>query len=268
VLGDADRLRQILWNLLSNAVKFTPGAGRVHVDVRSDGSEACVIIRDNGEGIDAQFLPYVFERFRQADATSTRRHGGLGLGLSIARHLAEAHGGRITVQSEGRNLGSTFTLHLPREVGASRAAAESPQVATGSPLAGRSILVVDADADARELCRVALQLAGAEVSVTATPADALAHLQTHPAHLLITDIGMSDCDGSELMRAIRRLPAPLGQLPAIAVTAYTTPRERARVFDAGFNAHISKPMDVNRLIAAVVDLLHPRREAPLNTPMR
>jgi PAS domain S-box-containing protein len=267
VRGDADRLRQVLWNLLSNAVKFTPSGGRVHLELHGDGPEATVVIRDTGEGIDPHFLPFVFERFRQADATSTRRHGGLGLGLSIARHLAEAHGGRITVHSDGRNCGATFTLHLPRER-VRDYGAPALQANFGSPLSGTSILVVDDDADARELFRVALELAGAQVTVVGRASDALHHLRTHPVDLLIADIGMPECDGAELMRAVRAMPAPVGRLPAIAVTAYTTSRERTRMFEAGFNAHVAKPMEVERLVAAAMDLLRRHPAQSLSEGMR
>jgi PAS domain S-box-containing protein len=258
VRGDADRLHQILWNLLANAIKFTPGGGRVDLALRGDATHAEIIVRDSGEGIDPSFLPYVFERFRQADATSTRRHGGLGLGLSIARHLAEAHGGTITAQSEGRHQGATFTLRLPRDLTTTGSASGAPAGAADTPLAGTSILVVDDDPDARELFRVALELAGAEVVVRGAAREALDYLRERRVDLLIADIAMPDHDGFELIRHVRALPAPLGRLPAIAVTAYSMQRERDEAFAAGFNAHAAKPMEVERLLAAVVEVLRAR----------
>jgi signal transduction histidine kinase/ActR/RegA family two-component response regulator len=266
VRGDADRLRQVLWNLLSNAIKFTPSGGLVRVDMGGDGAQVTVAVRDTGEGIDPGFLPHVFERFRQADATSTRRHGGLGLGLSIARHLAEAHGGGITVTSAGRDQGATFELHLPREVLTARPA--PPASVDPLPIQKASILIVDDDADARELMRIALELAGAEVAAYERPADALRHLHDQTPDLLIADIGMPECDGAELLRTIRAMPAPTGLVPAIAVTAYTTARERARAFEAGFAAHVAKPMEVDHLLTAVIDVLRPSPSAPLNGSMR
>ena len=265
VKGDADRLRQILWNLLSNAIKFTPSGGRVHLELRCTADAAEMIVRDSGEGIDEAFLPFVFERFRQADSSSTRRHGGLGLGLSIARHLAEAHGGSITAESDGRNRGATFTLRLPREATPKlgSAALRDADGEAKRPLLGVSILVVDDEADARELLRVALDLAGATVAVAASTRQALSMCLTRQFDLLLVDVGMPEEDGFTLMRHVRSLPSPFGQVPAIAVTAYAGLPERASAHNAGFNAHVGKPIEVERLLAVILDTLpHSKRPLP------
>jgi signal transduction histidine kinase/ActR/RegA family two-component response regulator len=260
VRGDAHRLKQVFWNLLSNAIKFTPRSGRVVLEVRADDANAQVEVRDSGEGIDPAFLPHVFERFRQADATSTRRHGGLGLGLSIARYVAEAHGGSISAHSEGRNRGAAFTVQLPRDTSAADAPPATVTPTKQMPLSGTSILVVDDDADAQELFRVALEIAGARVTTAASAEHALEAVGEGTIDLLIADIRMRECDGLELMQRIRALPLPLGQLPAIAATSFGSVRQRTEAFEAGFNAHVAKPLEVDRLLAAVLDVLPGNRK--------
>ena len=269
VRGDADRLRQVLWNLLSNAIKFTPSGGRVDLELNDQATHAEIVVRDSGEGIAPEFLPHVFERFRQADATSTRRHGGIGLGLSIARHLAEAHGGSLTAYSEGRNRGASFVLRLPKLAGWRAPVPDRAQGSSDMPsLTGTAILVVDDDPDARELFRVALELAGADVVLAESTDEALARLRDYAVDLLIVEVGLPEHHGIELLRTIRRMPPPAGQLPAIAATAYTTPRERALAFEAGFNAHLAKPMEMDRLLGCVMSLIARRQEPAPNETMR
>jgi PAS domain S-box-containing protein len=253
--GDSDRLRQIVWNLLSNAIKFTPEGGQVLVDLRHTGSVAKVIVRDTGEGIAAPFVEHVFERFRQADSTVTRRHGGLGLGLAIVRHLAEAHGGSVSAASPGEGRGATFTVRLAaRAIPAS--GTNRPRRVNqpkGTALQGLRVLVVDDQPDARDLIRVVLELQGAGVTTAASAGEAL-HVLTHsPVDVLIADIGMPEQDGYSLIEAVRALgPARGGDVPAIAATAYATIRERARALEAGYGWHLAKPVDPDQLVAAVL----------------
>ena len=253
VTGDADRLRQIVWNLLSNAVKFTPSGGRVHVALARNGSEASIAVKDSGQGIDPEFLPFVFERFRQADGTATRRHGGLGLGLAIVRHLTEAHGGTIAAESDGPDRGATFTVRLPVR-GARRSASAKARRASRLPhavLDGISILVVDDEADARELIRTVLEAGGGSVSLAASAGEALHAIEATTFDVLVADIGMPDQDGYSLVQAVRSLAAPAGRIPAIAVTAYAGEAEREKALAAGYDRHLSKPIDAEQLVGAV-----------------
>ncbi len=264
VQGDADRLRQMVWNLISNAVKFTPPGGRVEVLLgRPDGS-AEIVVRDTGEGIAERFLPFVFDRFRQADATTTRRHGGLGIGLAIVRHLTEAHGGIVTVQSPGVGQGSSFTIRLPtaavvpKPVGVNRA--ERRQVSRR--LQGREILVVDDEADARELLKAVLEAEGAEVALAASAAEALGFLHRRRFDALLADIGMPDQDGFSLIRAVRTSDSGNARLLAVAVTAHVGPKDLAIAIDAGFSLHLSKPVEPEVLVAAVAGGLAARDRQP------
>jgi len=250
VTGDPDRLRQIVWNLLSNAVKFTPIGGRVQVELARAGWSAEIIVRDNGQGIAPAFLPYVFDRFRQADSTTTRRHGGLGLGLAIVAHLTEAHGGTVSAESEGLNKGATFTVRLPMAEKTERPAKRArPVRRRGSVLKGSRILVVDDETDARELLRVILQTAGAEVVETGSAGEALHRLDRESFDLLVADIGMPEQDGLALVRAIREAGTSARSVPAIAVTAYASTQEREEAFTAGFGWHLAKPVDPDLLVA-------------------
>jgi CheY-like chemotaxis protein len=251
VMGDADRLRQILWNLLTNAVKFTPRGGRVEIELRTTDAGASVVVTDTGQGIREEFLRHVFERFRQADSTSSRKHGGLGLGLAIVRHLTEAHGGTVSAESPGEGLGATFTVHLPvREVRARADTGESPRP-RGTALAGLRVLLVDDEADTREVLRVLLEVQGATVTPASSAGEALDLLRRCPTDVLLADIGMPEQDGYALIEAVRALPSSEAIIPAVAVTAYVSSRDRARAFKAGYGWHVAKPVDPDQLIAVV-----------------
>ena len=251
VTGDADRLRQILWNLLNNAVKFTPRGGRVEIELQCTENTATVSVSDTGQGIRPDFLGHVFERFRQADSTASRRHGGLGLGLAIVRHLTEAHGGSVSVESPGEGLGATFTVQLPvREVRTGPKSGECAE-ARGTALAGLRVLLVDDETDTREVLRVLLEVQGATVITASSAGEALDLLRRHPTDVLLADIGMPDQDGYALIEAVRALPTSEAIVPAVAVTAYVSARDRARAFKAGYGWHVAKPVDPEQLIAAV-----------------
>jgi signal transduction histidine kinase len=262
VLGDADRLQQVVWNLLSNAMKFTPRGGRVEVRLREAGSNALIRVTDTGIGIRPDFLPYVFDRFRQAEGSITRSHGGLGLGLSIVRHLIELHGGTVDVESAGEGQGATFIVRLPLRA----ELAEDPldQTAVGrvglfnSPpdlLAGLRVVVVEDEADTRELLMVALQQCGAEVAAFGTVPEALAWFDQSVPDVLVSDIGVPVEDGYALIRKIRaREPARGGNVPAAALTAYARAEDRLRALEAGYQTHLAKPVDPPELIATVARL--------------
>ncbi len=258
---DPTRLQQIVWNLLSNAVKFTPKGGQVSVAVRRAAGKVQISVRDTGDGIKPEFLPFVFDRFRQADASTTRSHGGLGLGLAIVRQLTELHGGEIEVASDGLGKGSMFTVRLPVKPLATRPAvvegespAEAPSSGDGDQmLVGIHVLVVDDQADAREMIQRILMRFRAEVTVAGSTTEALDVAQRVHPDVLVSDIGMPDRDGYELIREIRRR-TPAGELPAIALTAYARPEERQKAIDAGFQVHLAKPVDAKALAALVARL--------------
>ena len=267
VNGDAARLQQVVWNLLSNAVKFTPAGGRVEARVRRAGSQLEVAVSDTGQGIPPEFLPHVFERFRQADMGTTRRHGGLGLGLAIVRHLVELHGGTVEASSEGLGRGSTFSVRLPlravREQAQTPACAEPAARPGGAfedagarlTLEGVKVLVVDDEHDARRLLTEVLSRRGAEVLSAASAAEALELLQTWRPHVLLADIGMPDGDGYEFIRRVRELPEGRGgRTPAAALTAYAGPADRARALSDGYQLHVAKPVEPAELAAAVASL--------------
>jgi PAS domain S-box-containing protein len=266
VLGDPDRLQQVLWNLLSNAIKFTPRGGRVTVSLVARNSEVLITVSDTGVGIKREFLPHVFERFRQAESSTNRGYGGLGLGLAIVRHLVELHGGRVVVESEGEGQGATFIVRLPVAV-ATRAPAERPvAVTTDAPvdvdggLTGLRILVVDDEADAREVMRFMLERGGARVRTADSAAQALDALREERADLLISDIGMPVEDGYVMVRRLRAMEESLGRrTPAIALTAYASDEDARRAHTAGFDAHLSKPVDPARLIEIAAALASGRR---------
>jgi CheY-like chemotaxis protein/anti-sigma regulatory factor (Ser/Thr protein kinase) len=254
--GDAGRLRQVVWNLLSNAIKFTPPGGAIDVGVKRAGDAIEVSVRDSGVGIDAAFLPHVFERFRQAESSPSRQHGGLGLGLAIVRHLVEAHGGTVSVSSDGPGSGAVFVFRLPLDgvkprmlppVAAKRAALPG--------ITGLRILIADDDADARDVLKMLLEAYGTEVVTVASATAALAAMAATAFDALIADIGMPNEDGYSLMRSIRKLPHDAAaRIPAIAVTAYASLRERDDAIAAGFTAHLGKPFDPDRLIATLAEL--------------
>jgi signal transduction histidine kinase/ActR/RegA family two-component response regulator len=258
VTGDPDRLQQIAWNLLSNAVKFTPAGGQVEVRLERRGASVRLEISDTGQGISPEFLPHVFERFRQADGSTTRTHGGLGLGLSIVRHLVELHGGTVQAESVGEGRGSCFTVTLP----AADTVPAPPQDGVpapgraAQPLEGLRLLVVDDDDDTLEAMAVFLRWAGAEVTTAASAGEAFAALAALTAagrarpDLLIADIGMPGEDGYTLIRRVRALsPAEGGSIPAVALTAYARPEDREKALAAGFQEHVAKPVEPGDLVA-------------------
>jgi CheY-like chemotaxis protein len=258
-MGDSDRLSQIVSNLLSNAVKFTPKGGRVHVRLERVSSTVRLTVTDNGAGIAPEFLPLVFDRFRQADQTITRKHGGLGLGLSIAKHLVELHGGTIAAQSEGTGKGATFTLTIP--VSTVHAAAEldakpEPPVANRPrELEGLRVLVVDDEPDARELVAEILVNAGVDVRTAGDVEAAMRHVESFVPHVLVCDIGMPGEDGYSLIRRLRALPTDRGgRIRAAALTAYARGEDRRRALAEGFNLHLAKPVDPTELIVSVASL--------------
>lgn len=265
ISGDADRLQQIVWNLLTNAVKFTPKGGRIQVKVQRVDSHVEIIVSDSGVGINKEFLPYVFDRFRQADASTTRTQGGLGLGLSIVHQLVDLHGGTVSVQSEGEGKGATFTIVLPF-VGVITSpketeipdAAQSDEVVSldGLPsLEGLKVLVVDDEADTRELIREVLKECGSEVILSRSVAEALEALEKHKPDILISDLGMPDEDGYSLISKIRALPSERGgHIPAAALTAYARAEDRMRVLRSGFQFHLPKPVDSAELVTVVASL--------------
>jgi PAS domain S-box-containing protein len=250
--ADSARLQQMAWNLLSNAVKFTPSGGRVHVDVRRIDGRVRLTVTDTGVGIAPDFLPHLFERFRQADASTTRDHGGLGLGLAITRHVAELHGGSVEAASEGAGRGATFSVFLPfAPAPAERPIAERPIGANGGPrLAGLRVLAVDDDHDSRQLVCELLRAAGADVRPAGSADEALHALNTSPVDLVVADIAMPGEDGYSLVRKMSALALAQGRpaIPAIAVTALAREEDRARVLAAGFAAHVPKPVDESLLV--------------------
>jgi PAS domain S-box-containing protein len=264
ISGDADRLQQIVWNLLTNAVKFTPKGGRIQVKLQRIDSHVEIVVTDSGVGINKEFLPYVFDRFRQADASTTRIHGGLGLGLSIVHQLVDLHGGTVAVESEGEGKGATFTIMLPF-VGVISQTEPEPASLTQSEdilsfeglpsLQGLKVLVVDDEADTRELIGEVLKECGSEVIITCSAAEALEALEQHQPDILISDLGMPDEDGYSLIEKIRALPLERGgNIPAAALTAYARAEDRMRVLRSGFQFHLPKPVDSAELVTVVASL--------------
>jgi CheY-like chemotaxis protein len=258
ISADPNRLQQVIWNLLSNAVKFTPRGGRVSVRVAPNEGNAEITVADSGSGIPREFLPHIFERFRQADSGAARRHGGLGLGLAIARHLVEMHGGTIQAESDGRDKGATFRVVIPlmnvnaRSIGRGDARASSRDGSSGLHLDGIRVMVVDDDADALGLVRDILESAGAEVVTVASGEAALQRLESDRPHVLISDLGMPQMDGFQFIRQIRQLTDQgLRRIPAAALTAYARSGDRAKSLRAGYEMHLSKPIEPAELVAAV-----------------
>jgi PAS domain S-box-containing protein len=265
VLADPDRLQQVVWNLLSNAVKFTPRGGRILVGLEQVDSHVDIVVSDTGIGIRPDFLPHIFERFRQAEAGPTRRHGGLGLGLAIARHLVEMHGGGITATSEGDGKGAEFRVTLPVAQAAADGQVEArrdPQTAAApsaalklSDLTGLKVLAVDDDPDALRLLGDILEAAGATVTSVNSVSQALETLQSETPHVLVADLAMPEADGFDLIRQVRGLSNPvLRNIPAAALTAYARAGDRARSLRSGFQIHLAKPIDPEELVAAVSGL--------------
>ncbi|MBD1808607.1 response regulator [Microcoleus sp. FACHB-SPT15] len=260
VLGDTARLQQVVWNLLTNAVKFTPEGGRVEILLQPIGSQAQIQVRDTGKGISPDFLPHVFEYFRQADATTTRTFGGLGLGLAIVRHLVELHGGTVQVDSPGEGQGAIFTVKLPLikdKSGRHKAEGNSsPLAPESSPLTGIRVLVVDDDTDSREFIAFVLEQLGAQVNTVTSAGEAIASLEQSQPNILLSDIGMPNMDGYMLMRQIRAMPPEQGgQILAIALTAYAGEIDRQQALEAGFQHHLAKPLEPNELVKVILNLL-------------
>jgi PAS domain S-box-containing protein len=264
IMGDASRLQQVVWNLLSNAVKFTPKGGRVQVLVERRDSSVEVSVADTGQGISAQFLPHVFERFRQADGSTTRKAGGLGLGLAIVRHLVELHGGTVSAASEGEGRGATFVVSLPQAV-AMRRELKVPPVLRGPlqaqenhcppQLVGLRLLIVDDEEDTRELLRSLLETCGGLVTTASSPEEALSMMRRESFDVLVSDIGMPEEDGYRFIARVRALPAAQGgDISAVALTAYTRMEDRTRALLAGFNTHVPKPIEPVELLAVIASL--------------
>ncbi|MEH2378122.1 MAG: PAS domain S-box protein [Nostoc sp.] len=262
VMGDPNRLQQVVWNLLSNAVKFTPTGGRVEIRLGEADKQAQIQVRDTGKGIGPEFLPYLFDYFRQADSTTTRTFGGLGLGLAIARKLVEMHGGNVQAESPGEGLGATFTVELPLLVRSEDMRYEEKESLDCQPesslLSDMRVLVVDDEPDIRDLISFILQDYGVEVTTVASAQEALQALSESIPDVLISDIGMPKTDGYMLMRELRsRSPQQGGLVPAIALTAYAGEMNQQQALAAGFQMHISKPVDPDVLVKAIVDLIKP-----------
>jgi len=264
IRGDFTRLQQIMWNLLTNAVKFTPDGGRVEIQLEQIGERAQISVSDTGKGIPPEFLPHVFEDFRQADASVTRNHGGLGLGLAIVRHLVELHGGEVAVNSSGVGQGATFSVQLPllSENHRGTAKAKGTTEARIEPdlpsLQGIRVLVVEDDLDNRELLALMLKQCQAEVITVASAMEVSPVLKSFKPNILVSDIGMPSVDGYTLLRSLRCLPPEQGgQIPAIAVTAYARPEDSQKALACGFQRHLSKPIDANELVTAIAELVLP-----------
>ncbi|MGN6368840.1 MAG: PAS domain S-box protein [Phycisphaerae bacterium] len=263
VAGDPNRLQQVAWNLLNNAIKFTPKGGKVTVLLERVNSHIEFTVADTGQGIKAEFLPYVFDRFRQGDATTTRHHGGLGLGLAIVKHLVELHGGKVRVKSAGEGQGATFSVEIPVVAARQEEDREHPASpnfsATGAceqiALDRLKVLVVDDEADARELLRRLLTECKAEVLLADSVNAAMEMVKRQRPDVIISDIGMPDRDGYELIKDVRRLPAGEGgKIPAIALTAFARSEDRMRALMAGYQAHIAKPVEPQELIVTVASV--------------
>jgi len=273
IAGDAARVQQIVWNLLSNAIKFTSEGGLIAVRLRGAGADAEITVSDNGVGIPPDFLPYIFDRFKQADQSMTRRFGGLGLGLSIAKNLVELHGGSIRAESGGIGRGATFTIVLPSTAGAravdrrSRSDVVSNEAAQPrDSLSGMRVLVVEDEPDTSEFLERFLRSYGAEVVLAPSAAEALSRLSAEKVDIVVSDIGLPDVDGYDLMHRIRQLPTSAGAaVPAIALTAYARTEDRTRAFRAGYQAHLAKPIEPAELVATIASfagLIEARRKSP------
>jgi PAS domain S-box-containing protein len=264
--GDPVRLQQVIWNLLSNAIKFTPRGGRVQIYSQRVNSHLEIVVSDSGQGISPDFLPHVFDRFRQADQKTSRQHGGMGLGLAIVRHLVEMHGGSVRASSEGEGKGATFTVMLPIapvyqvDASGSRVHPGARDLLPANDITDRlddlTILVVDDEADTRELLRQGLEYCGAKVRVAGSAAEALDELKVSLPDVVISDIGMPGSDGYDLIRQVRRLPAARGgKIAAIALTAYTRTEDRLQALRAGYDMHVPKPVELAELVAVAASVV-------------
>jgi CheY-like chemotaxis protein len=272
ITGDPDRLQQVVWNLVSNAIKFTPGGGRVRVELRRDGPGVQIVVHDTGQGISSDLLPYVFDRFKQGDSTASRRFGGLGLGLALVKHLVELHGGSVAVESPGEGQGATFTVNLPVraiKVDSGTERQRDGETAVDRPagrgtrttrLEGVRALVVDDEADARELITLSLEQYGARVTSVDSAAAALATMDSQlvdrmmgpPFDVMICDLGMPDTDGYELIRRVRaHQDERVSYIKAVALTAYARSEYRLRALRSGFHMFVTKPVDEEELMAVI-----------------
>jgi CheY-like chemotaxis protein len=263
ITSDAARLQQMVWNLLTNAVKFTPSGGRIEINTERTDGKLQIIVSDSGTGISPDFLPFVFDRFRQQDSTSTRRHDGLGLGLAIVRQLAELHGGAVKALSDGPDKGSTFIISLPLSQAGEVAPPPVAEVEsysepiTNQPLNGVRIYVVDDDADSCNLLKFAFGLRGAEVRTSSSASEAYESITRDPPDILLADINMPGEDGYSLIRRIRDALSQSGiNFPAIALTAMARAEDSERALAAGFHLHIPKPVEIDELTTAIADLLN------------
>jgi signal transduction histidine kinase len=257
VMGDRQRLQQVVANLVGNAIKFTPEGGTVLVELRRDESEVVIEVRDTGEGIDGAILPHVFDPFRQADSSNLRRQGGLGLGLALVRSIVGMHGGAVAATSPGRGQGATFTVRLPA-VDASL----EPEVTTArgarAQLDGVNVLIVEDDPDARSALRVVLELAGARARIASSAAEAVTAMESEPPDVVVSDIAMPGEDGYSLVSKLRALDRSGGQLVTVALTGHASDLDRDRALRAGFDAHVGKPVDPEALVASVASLVAAR----------
>ena len=261
VKGDPNRLQQVIWNLLSNAVKFTPKGGKVQVHLERVNSHCEISVSDTGRGIKAEFLPYVFDRFRQQDSSATRAEGGLGLGLAIVKELVQHHGGSVSARSAGEGRGSTFIVALPVAVRTQDPAFEYPMEVPGQrklSLEGIRILAVDDDPDSVNVLRVILEEHGARVDTAYSASRALEKLRIDPPDVLLSDIGMPGQDGYQLIDAVRKLPGRAARIPAVAVTAFARPEDRIAALRAGFNMHLAKPINTAELITIIANYGRPQ----------
>ncbi len=262
VMGDADRLQQVFLNLLSNAIKFTPPDGRIDIRVTEVDSTVKIEIADSGQGIKPEFLPFVFERFRQADSSYTREAGGLGLGLAIVQHLIQQHGGNVSVKSDGENSGSVFTVTLPvLSVRESKSfppssSVESAEEPSAQSLENVHVLLVEDDADSREMLEVFFKQFDMKVTAVESADKALKAVKEFQPDILISDVGLPGEDGYKLIRNIRELaPEKGGQIPAVALTGYASPQDRSLAIEAGYQEHLAKPVDIDKLVELVKNLL-------------
>jgi PAS domain S-box-containing protein len=268
-LSDPNRMQQIIWNLTSNAIKFTPSGGRVTIKLERVQTQVEIAISDTGQGISPEFLPHVFERFRQADATSTRKHAGLGLGLAIVRHLVELHGGNVQAHSDGDGKGSTFTVRIPVNATHKQVSGEavrstltdSGMIENQTLLKDLRILVVDDEADARSLVTAVLEKYGAVVTAVSSSAEAFLALQERPPDVIVSDIGMPDEDGYSLIRKVRAEQSGR-KIPAVALTAYARVEDRIRALEAGFQSHVPKPIEPDELVLVISSMIGQFRNNP------
>lgn len=275
VLGDANRLQQVVWNLLSNAVKFTPKNGRIEVALRRVNSQVEISVSDSGEGISGEFLPYVFERFRQGDGKTTRLHSGLGLGLAIVRHLVELHGGTVNAHSDGPGRGATFKVRLPvlsinslpgsktRDSTLTARVSEGLSIECPPRLDGLCVLVVDDDSDTRQMLKAVLSECQAHVIIAASAAEAIEKIERRKPDVLVSDLGMPEQDGYQLIKKVRGMESAdhTARIPALALTAYAKAEDRVRALASGYQVHLSKPVEPAEFVLVVADLAGRRQSS-------